>query len=319
MLNTTAKTIVYLDPDSLGYMYLTYSKQRNYPVMNKLFTLLRDYHRTDLTVTPLTTDHVLPYIEENKIDRKFFTMMGELGQVQFHQRFTVTMLQFIRVFSTFFKSSYKKEIWRDAFTADPDCAFQPGFNIYSSLTAQHLIQMADRERKLCRMFLFIEKFRSGVPATAIAAEYYTFILNEFRDLVQPYIPQEGTPEQHLERFLMQEELKDIPEFHISSQVIYPLFETYGIGSIENGVQDNLLRATGTLAAYMPYSHFYVTSSEIVKLVKKTGLDTLYHVNVYDNNESSLYQLMIDLVETVKRRKTMAEAQAGRTVFRRTSR
>jgi len=89
MLNKTRKIVVYLDTETLDYMYLNYSERRHYPVMNKLFNLLHEGFINNILVVPLSLDHILPHIEENKIIREFLNMMGEMGQVQFLQRFTV--------------------------------------------------------------------------------------------------------------------------------------------------------------------------------------------------------------------------------------
>ena len=67
MLNETIKYIVYLDPDTLEYMYLNYTKRRNYPVMNKLYSLLNDGFVKNLVVTPLAMDHSSPYIHEKRM------------------------------------------------------------------------------------------------------------------------------------------------------------------------------------------------------------------------------------------------------------
>ena len=188
MLNNSRKIVVYLDPETLEFMYLNYTEKRNYPVMSKLFNLLNRGFESDLLVTPLSLDHLYPYIEENKIDRTFLDMMGELGQVQFLQRFTVRMLQLIRVVNFFFEQVYKKEIWKDAFAADPDQHYTPGFNKYSSITAQNVIKALDREKKLSQIFDFIEKYKAGVEAESLAAEHYEFLWEQFEDVMRPFLP-----------------------------------------------------------------------------------------------------------------------------------
>ena len=106
MLNNTMKIVVYLDADTLEYMYLTYTKKRNYAVMRKLFTILHEGFINNFLVTPLSLDHLYHYIEENNTDRNFLNMMGEFGQVQFLQRFTVRMLQLIRGVNLYVKSNH---------------------------------------------------------------------------------------------------------------------------------------------------------------------------------------------------------------------
>ena len=68
MLNNTDKFVVYLDPDTLEYMFLNYSEKRNYPVMTKLYSLLQEGFVNNLVVTPLSMDHLRLYIDEKKND-----------------------------------------------------------------------------------------------------------------------------------------------------------------------------------------------------------------------------------------------------------
>ena len=74
MLNNTKKLIVYLDPDTLEYMYLNHIKKRNYPVMSKLYNVLHEGFNNNTLVTPLSMDHIQPYIDENQIDRNFLIL-----------------------------------------------------------------------------------------------------------------------------------------------------------------------------------------------------------------------------------------------------
>ena len=251
MLNETRKIIVYLDPDTLGYMFLSYTKRRNYPVMNKLFSLLRDGYHGDMLVTPLSIDHVAGYIEESKIDHTFLTMMGEFGQLQFLQRFTVKMLQLIRVVNFYFGQVYKKDMWRDIFTSDPDHRYEPGFNMYNALTAQNVMSIVAREKKLSRTYHFIENYKEEQPVEHLVADHFTYLWQEFPDLIKPFLPVDGLPDDHMNSFLKMSELQDIPEFHLISQFLYPLFDTYGMKDIEYGSRDGMLLAAETAAAYMP--------------------------------------------------------------------
>lgn len=316
MLNNTEKLIVYLDPGTLEYMYLTYTEKRNYPVMRKLFSILHEGFTRNLLVTPLSHDHLYPYIEDNKIDIKFLNMMGEMGQVQFLQRFTVKMLQLIRVINSFFEQVYKKEIWKDAFSTDPDDKYLTGFNKYHSITAQNIISALDREKKLSQVYDFIEKFKLGRDAESLATEYYKYIWDQFPDLIRPNLPDDGDSEEHMRRFFANEDIKDIPEFHIISNSLYPLFESYGIQDIEYGLKDDILLATETAAAYMPYCHFYVTMTDIAQLYLMTGINDIYDVKIYDNNESSLYQLIEDLKLALQLKMESRQKETGKSMFHR---
>lgn len=316
MLNNSKKTVVYLDPDSLEYMYLTYTEKRNYPVMRKLLALLHDGFQKNVVVTPLCHEHLYPYIEDNKIDVKFLNMMGEVGQVQFLQRFTVKMLQLIRVINSFFEQRYKKEIWKDAFSSDPDERYAPGFNKYQSITAQNILTALDREKKLSQIYDFIEKFKAGRNAEEIASEYYRYIFEQFPDIIKQYLPIEGDANDHINRFLAYDDIKDIPEFHLISNTLYPLFETYGIKDIEYGLKDDILLAAETAAAYLPYCHFYVTVPDIAEMYIMNGINEIYDVRVYDNNESSLYRLIDDLTKFLQAKIESSTKESGKSMFRR---
>jgi len=316
MLNNTKKLIVYLDSDTLEYMYLSYTEKRNYPVMRRLFGLLHKNFVGDVLVVPLSMEHLYPYIKENTIDRQFLNMMGDLGQVQFLQRFTVKMLQLIRAVTNFFEQPYKKEIWKDVFSSDPDEKYVPGFSKYFAITAQNALNALEREKKLSQVCGFIEKYKMEVPAEETAVDYFRYLWNQFRDVMRPYLPVNGSPDDNMERFLSCEDIKDIPEFHIISSILYPLFDSYGIRDVEAGLKDDVLFAAETAAAYMPYCHFYVTVTDIAELFLMTGINELYSVKVYDNNESSLYRMIDDISKAVENKKEMEKRETGKTMFRR---
>ena len=262
-------------------------------------------------------DHIYPYIEENKIDPNFLSMMGEIGQVQFHQRFTVRMLQLIRVLKFFFKQNYKKELWRDAFSSDPDKKYSQGFNKYRSFTAQDVKKALERERKYSQISDFIEGYVKGNKAENLAAEHFRFLWEDFPDLIKPHLPAEGNPEAHIENFLKIEEIKDIPEFHILSNILFPLFDAYGIEDIENGNKDDILMAATSMSSYLPYCHFYATSSDIAELIIMSGINDVYNVKLYDNNESSLYKLIDDLSEAIIIKQSVVEKSKSKSIYRKT--
>ncbi len=314
MLNNSKKHVVYLDPSTLDFMFMTYTERRRYPVMAKLFQTLKDGFQENMLVTPLSLEHIAPYIEENQIDRQFLNMMGEIGQIQFLQRFTVKMLQMIRVVNNFFGQMYKKEIWKDAFSLDPDARYEPGFNKYQSITAQNTLKALDREKKLSQVFDFIDMYKKNVDVENMAADYFRYLWNQFPDVMKPYLPMDGDPEDHKKSFFDCDDLKDIPEFHIISNTLYPLFETYGIEDIEYGLKDELLIAAENTAAYMPYCHFYVTYSDIAELFLMSGINEVYGVRIYDNNESSLYQLITDMKRTIESKRSTMRKTSEKSVF-----
>ena len=225
MLNNTDKFVVYLDPNTLEYMYLNYSEKRNYPVMNKLYSLLQEGFVNNIVVTPLSMDHLRLYIDEKKINTVFLNMIGGLGQVQFLQRFTVRMLQLIRVINFFFEQRYKKLLWKDAFSSDPNERYIQGFNKYHSITARNVIMAYEREKKHSQIINFIEKFKEGKPAESIAADYFRFMWEQFPDLIEQYMPVDGSYDTNMKTFLEYDAIIDIPEFHIISGILYPLFKT----------------------------------------------------------------------------------------------
>jgi len=315
MLNLTDRYVVYLDSDTLRYMYLNYTKARNYPVMTKLYSLLSEGYKNNLVVTPLTFDHVAPYINESKIEIEFLNMMAGMGQLQFLQRLTVRTLQLIRVINSYFEQNYKRPVWKDAFTTDPDEHYMPGFNKYHSLSPQIVSNALEREKKSSKIYFFIESFKEGKSIECVAEEYYSFLWEEFPDLITPYLPIDGPPEIHFNSFIKKEEIQDIPEFHIISSILYPLFETTGIKEIEMGSKDDLLFAAETMAAYMPYCNFYITTVDIAELALITGINLSYTVQVYDHNESSLYKFINDLALSLKTKDTHSQKKLSQTIFR----
>jgi len=315
MLNMTEKLVVYLDPETLKYMFLNYTKERNYPVMTKLYTLLHEGYVNDLIVTPLTFEHVYPYIQDNKIPVEYLNMMGDIGQLQCHLRFTVRTLQLIRVINSFFELDYKKPIWRDAFSSDPDERTKSGFNKYLSISASNVMKAMEREKNNSQVYYFIESFKEKKPKESIAGEYYAYVWKQFPDLIKPHLPLDGDPEDHVKRFLSYEDIRDIPEFHIISNILYPLFETYGIQEIEYGRKDDLLLSAEKMAAYMPYCNYYVTTADVTELVSMIGINEPYNVLLYDDNESSLYRLIDDLTNAVNSKSIEKKKKETRTIFR----
>ncbi len=315
MLNTSDKLVVYLDTDTLRYMYLSYLSERNYPVMKKLYTLLMEGYKNNLIVTPISLNHIGVYMTENKIEGDFLTLMGNLAQVQFHQRFTVRTLQLIRVINSFFGLDYKKQLWRDAFSSNPDDKYAAGFNMYSSVSAQNVIKALEREKKKSQIYYFIESFKNRQPFGELAKGYFTILWEMFPDLILPHLPKDDTFEAHMKRFLENDDIKDIPEYHIVSTIVYPILEAYGLKTIETGQKDDVLEAAEIMAAYMPYCHFYVTASEVVEQAKKFGINEIYNVKVYNNNESSLYRLIDELTEAMKLKKVEKSKKETKTTFR----
>jgi len=317
MLNTTEKFIVYLDNDTLKYLFLDYSGERSYPVMKKLYALLHDGFVNDWLCTPFSTDSVPYFIKENRIEQKYLDMMGGIGQVQYHQRFTMKTLQLIRIINSFFDIHYSKPMWRDAFSMNPDEKYTPGFNKYSSINAKNAFLALEREKKTSQIYEFIESYKAGKEADSLAGAHFKSLWDEFPDLIIPYLPKMGTPESHMSTFLEYDAVKDIPEFHILSSVLYPLLDAYGIEEVETGKHDAELLASETIASYMPYCHFYVTSVDIAELVMMAGINEPYNVRIYDHNESSLYKLINDITEKYKAKNKFKSGYAkNQTVFRR---
>ncbi len=315
MLNNFKRNIVYLDPETLRYMYYSYSKNRNYPVMNKLFALLSEGYRNNLVITPICLDHILPFIKENTINPDFLNMMGSMGQVQFYQRFTIRTLQLIRIINHFFHKRYNKPNWRDAFSSDPDERYVQGFNQYISFSAQNVTKGVAREKHNSQIFFFINSFKEGKELEETAPAYFKYLWQEFPDLIKPYLPRDGDSEYQMKKFFEYDEIKDIPEFHVIGNVLYPLFETYGIHDIENGMKDDLLNAAESMAAIMPYTHYYVSTAEIAEIAMMTGVNEPYNTKIYDHNESSLYKMINDLQNDLQTKKSNNHSGITRSSFR----
>ncbi|MCE5251018.1 hypothetical protein LLG96_12435 [bacterium] len=316
MLNRTDKFVVYLDIDTLEYMYLDYTNERSYPVMKKLYALLHEGFVNNWLLVPLSMDFILAFIKDNRIDQQFLNMMGGIGQIQFHQRFTLKTLQLIRIINSFFENTYTKPMWRDAFVRNPDERYTPGFNKYGSISAQNALTALEREKKTSQIYQFIESYKVGKQVDSLAGLHFRSLWEEFPDLIIPYLPAVGTPQVHMNKFLEYEYIKDIPEFHILSNVLYPLLDAYGIEEVEAGKRDSELLAAETIASYMPYCHFYVTNVDIAELINMNGINDIYNVRVYDHNESSLYKLIHDITERFKAQSKFVEGDAkSQTIFR----
>lgn len=316
MLNTTERFIVYLDNDTLKYLYLDYTGERSYPVMKKLYALLHDGFVNNWLCTTLSMDSIPHFLKDNLIDQKYLTMMDSIGQVQFRQRFTIKTLQLIRIINSFFNNPYSKPIWRDAFSQNPDDEYSPGFNKYNSIHMKDAVQVLEREKKTSQIYEFIESYKVGKEVESLRSAHFKSLWDEFQDLIIPYLPKVGAPESHMIKFLEYEAIKDIPEFHILSNVLYPLFDRYGIQEVEAGKHDTELLVAETMASYMPYCHFYVTTVDIAELVTMTGINEPYSVRVYDHNESSLYKLISDITESYKAKSKYVDSSGSQTMFRR---
>lgn len=315
MLNDFDSFVVYLDPDTLKYMFLNYMKSRNYPVMKKLYSVLNEGYENNMIVTPISYNQIISYIEENTIDNEYLAMMGNIGQIQFNKRFTIRTLQLIRIINHFFEQKYKKPIWMDAFSSNPDNKYMPGFNQYRSISVQNVLKAFEREEKYSRVYSFIESYKEGKSFEDIAGEYFRYSWEQFPDIIKPFLPIDGTPEYNMKRFLEYEEIKEIPEYHIISNILHPLFEKHGIKDIESGLKDDLLLAAETAAVYMPYCHFYVTTVDIAEIIMMTGINEPYNVMVYDHNESSLYKLIDDISILIKTKKIESKRKTSKTIFR----
>ena len=319
MLNSSEKTIIYLDPDTISYMYLDYSGARSYPVMKKLYGTLHDGFVNNLSVAPLSIDTIMHFIKDNRIDLKFLNMMGGIGQVQFLQRFTIKTLQLIRVINSVFDNTYNKPVWRDVFSGNPDEKYAPEFSKYSSISAKNTMLAVEREKKNSQIFEFIDSYITGRLLKDVAKKYFSSLWEKYPDLITPYLPKVGSPETYMKEFLEYEEIKDIPQFHILSSVLYPLIDAYSIEVVESGSRDNELLAAEIMSVYLPYCHFYVTTVDIAELVIMTGFDDLYDVKIYDNNESSLYKLINDVSELWKVKEKMSKSTTkSQSLFRKGS-
>jgi hypothetical protein len=316
MFNRTEKMIVYLDPDTLGYMYLDYTGTRSYPVMKKLYTTLRDGFVGNWLVAPLSIDAIPHFIKDNRIDQKFLNMMGGIGQVQFLQRFTIKTLQLIRIINHFFENTYNKPVWRDAFSGNPDEKYAPEFSRYSSISAKNISLALEREKKSSQIYEFIDSYKTGKLVKDVARDHFSSLWQKFPDLIMPYFPKIGSAEAHMHEFLDFDEIQDIPQFQILSNVLYPLLDAYGLEAVNTGKYDPQLLAAEMMSVYLPYCHFYVTTVDIAELVLMTGFQELYTVKIYDHNESSLYKLVNDIVETYKMKEKMTGGAAkSQTMFK----
>ncbi|MHB9028859.1 MAG: hypothetical protein ACYC9O_08830 [Candidatus Latescibacterota bacterium] len=315
MLNQTEKRVVYLDGETLGYLHLTYTGERMYPVMRRLFSVLREGYINDRLMIPLSIDHISPYIEKNQINKSFLDMMGEIGQVQFHQRFTIKTLQLLRIINHFFENPNTKPVWRDAFTSDPEEKYRYGFNRYSSLTAFNVNQAISREKNYSQVFEFIENYKTGKLVQEIAVIHFNTLWEQFPDLIKPYFPVIGSAESHIKRFLANDEIRDIPEFNIIAAILYPMLDAYGIEHVEHGLRDEELFSAEIVASYLPYCHYYVTKVDVSEVLNMSGIPELYGVKIYDHNESSLYRLIQDIEEDFRADLTRKELLSRRSMFR----
>jgi len=282
--------------------------------MKKLYALLSEGFVKDWLVTPLAVDIAGQYIKDSRIEQPFLSMMGSMGQVQFHQRFTIKTLQLIRVLNNFFDMQYNKAPWRDTFTSDPDERYRQGFNRYSSLTAVNVLQIISREKSYSQMYQFIDCFKAGVPIAEMATRHFRSLWEHFPDLVKPYLPSIGAPESHIARFLENDEISEIPEFHIMSTLLHTMIDAYGIEHLEHGLKDEELLAAECAAAYIPYCHYYVTKVDIAEIITMSDIQDTYSVRVYDHNESSLYRLIQDITEDYKSSQVREEYLAKRSIF-----
>jgi hypothetical protein len=315
MLNETEKRVVYLDSETLGYMHLTYTGERIYPVMRRLFSVLKEGYVNDRLVTPLSSDHIFPYIENSQISKTFLNMMGEIGQVHFHQRFTIKTLQLLRIINHFFDNPYTKPVWRDAFTSDPDERYRYGFNRYSSLTPFNVNQAISREKNYSQVFEFIDSYKAGKSVHEIAVTHFTSLWEQFPDLIKPFFPVIGSADTHIKRFLENDEIKDIPEFNIIAAILSPMLEAYGIEHVEHGMRDDELYAAEIVSSYLPYCHYYVTKVDVSEVLIMSGIPELYGVRIYDHNESSLYRLIQDIAEDYRAESTRKEFLSRRSMLR----
>ena len=314
MLNKTEKKIVYLDSETLRYMYYSYTDERSYPVMKKLYSLLHEGYVNNWLVTPLSNDHILPYIRENSIEPHFFSMMGGIGQVQYFQRFTVKTLQLIRVLNNVFGNEYEKPPWRDVFTGDPDEKTTTGFNRYTSINSLNVIQTNSREKIYSHVHEFIEGYKTGTPIEKLAQLHFKTIWEQFPDFMKHHLPRVGAAETHRNIFLANEDLKDIPEFHILFSLLYSLFQASGIASVEQGARDEELLTAEIMSSYLPYCHYFVTKISIAELAVTLGIDVFYNVRVYEHNESSLFRLIDEIKEDRKTAQKEQSMSGQRTIF-----
>ena len=318
MLNRSEKYIVYLDPDTLQYMYLDYIGARSYPVMKRLYATLHDGFVSNHLAVPISIDTIPQFIKENRIEQQFLSMMGGIGQVQFLQRFTIKTLQLIRIINSVYKNTYKKPVWRDAFSVNPDEKYAPEFNKYGSISAKNVNNALEREKKSSQIFEIIDSYKKGKQVKAVARDHFISLWDKFSDLISPYFPKIGSPDSYMNEFLEFDEIKDIPQFHILSSIVFPLLDAYGVKEVESGMKDQELLAAETMSVYLPYCNFYVTAVDIAELVIMNGMNDLYSVKVYDHNESSLYSMIQNLNDVYKAKINIEKTSKSQTMFKKGS-
>ena len=93
-------------------------------------------------------------------------------------------------------------------------------------------------------------------------------------------------------------------------------EVDGIQEIETGKHDSELLASETIASFLPYTHFYVTTVDIAELVIMTCIHEPYNVKVYDHNESSLYKLIQVLTDSMKNKQMTINKEMQKSMFKR---
>ncbi|MFC1573945.1 hypothetical protein ACFL30_02045 [Candidatus Latescibacterota bacterium] len=307
MFNRTEKYIVYLNNETLVYMYMDYTGNRSYPVMKKLYSTLCDGFTSNWLVTPLSIDSIPHFIKDNRIDVKFLDMMNGIGNVQFLQRFTIKILQLIRIINSYYDNTYKKPFWRDSFSGNPDEKYSAEFSKYSSMSAKNVYRLLEREKKNSQILEHLHSYKTGEMVKKVAQFHFFSLWEKSSDLISPYLPRIGSPETYMKEFLENDEIQDIPQFHILSSVFYPLLDTYGIEKVEAGLKDKEIIAAEMLSILMPYCHYYVTTADIAELVIMKGFNYDYKVKVYDDNESSLYKLINDINEAHKLKSKMSKS------------
>ena len=309
MLNRTEKNIVYLNNDTLKYMYMDFTGARSYPVMKKLYTTLRDGFTNNWLVTPLSIDSIPHFIQDNRIDSKYLEMMSGIGHAQFLQRFTIKILQLIRIINSYYDNAYKKPFWRDSFSVNPDEKYSSEFNRYSSMNAKNIFRLLEREKNNSQILEHLHSFKTGEMIKKVAQTHFFSLWEKSSDLISPYLPRMGSSESYMRDFLENDEIKDIPQFHILSSVFYPLIDMYGLEEIEAGLKDKEIIAAETMSVLMPYCHYYVTTADIAELVVTNGFNYDYNVKVYDDNESSLYTMINDVYDAYKMKSKISKSAA----------
>ena len=141
----------------------------------------------------------------------------------------------------------------------------------------------------------------------VAQSHFFSLWEKSSDLISPYFPRMGSPESYMEDFLENDEIKDFPQFHILSNVFYPLLDAYGIEEVEDCLKDKEIIAAETMSVLMPYCHYYVTTSDIAELVVMNGFNYDYNTKVYDDNESSLYKMINEIYDAYKMKSKMVKS------------